>query len=1102
MKAIIAASAAVLLLTAACGPNDTVGRRMWGRSVEPRLSTMSHWHPCTRLPLSAGRAVFGARCAEEQVLSGGCDDPVATRNDADAMLLTKPQCSDAATARLEALSRSDATAMSDLAAAYYVRAQRKDDAADLLHAFNAARAAVAVKPSPAGAQFNYALILEALSLNDAAIDAWQRAATDEDGDWAAEARARRAALVRRTAAEQWAAVREQIDRATAAGDVLQTRRLIAQFPASAERHFEDDALTQWDAPKLRTFATALSQFFNDRYYEDVVSSPNPSGVREFLEARAAENRLDYPAAAAKYASAATLLHDAGNPLYLLARIGHAGQKGVNQAAVPEAVAELDAVAADARRYPSILARVNLNRLFTAQFLGDYVELFAAYDAANAFYRRVGDWEDAASADARVIAAMRVAGLKAAEWRQALIAVRAADRTANVKTRYLLIGSTAFAALDQGAPEAALMYQNLALRAARDYSPPVMLSALGHLAEIEIGLGRYADARRHLGEAESLPGVSANNQRLFAARLAAVEGDAALRIEPRLAVGPLTRAIAIADRSEYPTFRAALYAQRAEANRQLGRHDREENDRREALRLLHDEEQKLLRNRQEGSSDDFWISYFSRFDETYDLLIRQLIAKGAIDEAFRYADRVRAYEPLDLVLRSPNAPQQFRELAADPEHLDVAKLQAVIPGDTFLIEYRIFDDATYAWILGRNVFAGLWVPAKRSEVKRWTDALRNAAADSTSSVAFENGLVAPYDRLLKGPVDAIHRLPGGRHARIIIVPDRELRSMPFAALRDPDTKRFLIEDHAASISGSALLYAFSVLRDRQLASGGASALLIGDPAFDVNSTLAEGLHRLPLARAEVGEISGLYDRPDVLIGDAATPRQFMQLAGGAAVIHIAAHAVVNGDAPSQSYLLLRDVLTAETLMKEFRTSKTRLVVLGACSSAGGLPVGAEGIAPLVRPIIGAGVPGVIGALWNIDDATAYALLVSFHRHYRRGDDAAEALRQAQLELLRSTNPGLRQARLWAPFEAIGVASSPFRSIADMTKEKHRDELHSQDSVQWSDGFRAESERHRNDRRSARGRRHASPVRRQRASSAQTASHRPRRRLQRRLPDARH
>ena len=92
-------------------------------------------------------------------------------------------------------------------------------------------------------------------------------------------------------------------------------------------------------------------------------------------------------------------------------------------------------------------------------------------------------------------------------------------------------------------------------------------------------------------------------------------------------------------------------------------------------------------------------------------------------------------------------------------------------------------------------------------------------------------------------------------------------------------------------------------------------------------------------------------------------------------------------------------------------------------------------PGVRPLIGAGVPAVVGTLWNVEDATAEEVLVSFHRHYREGSDAAVALQQAQVELLtnKNNNPGLRPVLAWAPFQVIGHSTSPFKA-APQQKEK--------------------------------------------------------------------
>ncbi|MCU1231113.1 MAG: Fis family transcriptional regulator, partial [Acidobacteria bacterium] len=217
------------------------------------------------------------------------------------------------------------------------------------------------------------------------------------------------------------------------------------------------------------------------------------------------------------------------------------------------------------------------------------------------------------------------------------------------------------------------------------------------------------------------------------------------------------------------------------------------------------------------------------------------------------------------------------------------------------------------------------------------------------------------------------------------------------------------------------------------SGEPTALLIGDPAFNEYSPRARGLQRLDGARSEVERLRKLYQpRATMLVDRQATIPEFLRLAKESSFIQLAAHGVVDAAAPSRSAVLLAPspgddgVLDAQTLLKDLKLDRTRLVVLSACSSAGGLPVGPEGVAPLVRPLIAAGAPAVIGSLWAVNDATAAELFVSFHQHYRKGSDAAVALQAAQIEML-------KKKLTWASFQVIGHASSPFAPAASIKKE---------------------------------------------------------------------
>ena len=304
----------------------------------------------------------------------------------------------------------------------------------------------------------------------------------------------------------------------------------------------------------------------------------------------------------------------------------------------------------------------------------------------------------------------------------------------------------------------------------------------------------------------------------------------------------------------------------------------------------------------------------------------------------------------------------------------------------------------------------------------TDAL--AAVAGGQELPLTRVTRAAYSELFSEPL----KRAGPSKTRIVIVADEPMQGFPFNALGTP--RGYLIERASITMAGSTSLYLYALARDRQLSGDRSpSALLIGDPAFD--SSTAGITWRLPFAKQEVGELSSLYEKAEVLTDADATVWRFLSAAKTAAIIHFGGHALSNPQDPWQSRLLFAPgpqgepgELSAQRLMQELpKLEHTRLVVLGACSTAGGSSVGPQGLAPLVRPLIAANVPAVVGTLWDVKDASAKDLLVSLHCHYRHGDDVAVALRKAQLERLRKHD----HANKWAAFQVAGYAASPYRAL---------------------------------------------------------------------------
>jgi CHAT domain-containing protein len=81
------------------------------------------------------------------------------------------------------------------------------------------------------------------------------------------------------------------------------------------------------------------------------------------------------------------------------------------------------------------------------------------------------------------------------------------------------------------------------------------------------------------------------------------------------------------------------------------------------------------------------------------------------------------------------------------------------------------------------------------------------------------------------------------------------------------------------------------------------------------------------------------------------------------------------------------------------SRTRLVVLSACSSAGGPIISWQSGLTLARSFLSAGATHVVATLHAVDDEESAMLFREFYSGIAAGKSASESLRSAQLHALR-------------------------------------------------------------------------------------------------------
>ena len=257
--------------------------------------------------------------------------------------------------------------------------------------------------------------------------------------------------------------------------------------------------------------------------------------------------------------------------------------------------------------------------------------------------------------------------------------------------------------------------------------------------------------------------------------------------------------------------------------------------------------------------------------------------------------------------------------------------------------------------------------------------------------------------------------------IIIVPDRHLYKVPFAALEDKDGK-CLSESFRIRIVPS--LTTLKLIQDSPADYHSQSGVLIvGDPAVGevLYKEILQRVKRLPFANKEAEMIGKLFGTQP-LLGKQATKQAVLQNIHSVSLIHFACH----GDAERGEIVLapppLTDtdrtpqeedyLLTMEDISKVQLQAK--LVVLSCCHSAKG-QISAEGVVGIARAFLGSGARSVLVALWAVEDEATKDFMSRFYENLVRGESASESLQHA-MKWMREN--GFSKMSQWAPFMLIG------------------------------------------------------------------------------------
>jgi CHAT domain-containing protein len=348
-----------------------------------------------------------------------------------------------------------------------------------------------------------------------------------------------------------------------------------------------------------------------------------------------------------------------------------------------------------------------------------------------------------------------------------------------------------------------------------------------------------------------------------------------------------------------------------------------------------------------------------------------------------------------------APRLKELTAAQPATLTDVQRSAA-EGDYDVLYYVVMEHALILWHID-----GVAVEVKNVFLPH-VELIKKVAALHDSLVARRDQADARFDEdtsrqlflyLIQPTLASIK----SRH--LVVIPHEELNSIPFQALQDPATGKYVGETFAISYAPSATVLA-NLENKSSLKSG--RLLAVADPS----------MHE---ASDEVNAIGKLYvGRSKVVAQEAASKADVKTWVRDYDVVHLSVHGTFNSSDPLLSYLQFKEAmpdngrLTAAEMFG-LPLHKNALVVLSACETGRVEATHANEVLGMVRSLLYAGAGRLVLSSWEVNAASTRLWMETF---YRQGQNSqpAEAARLALIAV--KSRPEYGHPFFWAPFLMTG------------------------------------------------------------------------------------
>ncbi|MGZ4833292.1 MAG: CHAT domain-containing protein [Terriglobales bacterium] len=916
--------------------------------------------------------------------------------------------------------------LTDLATAYFQRAQQEDRKEDFGAAYEYLSQALRLRPDDPVALFNRAILAEHQFLYHQALDDWDRyLQVDPRSDWAGEAR--EAAERLRTKlkdhdSSQAAPLLSPAQIAASADDpnlISTVDARTEEYLASAVRSWLPQAYPEKGpadpaAQRALFFLAELaSHQHNDRWLSDLLrgsSAPDfPQAVAVLAKAARANDTGEFSTTHAQASQAERLFRAAGNEAGALRaqfeRIFAAQIERHSEPCRQQAVIAL--AESEKRSYAWLQIQLNLEKGVCSALMGD---IGADEKAAQGAMRRAqksgygtlylralgfvaGD--RFATGDSSIGWKLANTGLER-YWSGQFPAMRG----------YNLYTEVAYAA-------GAASQSNLQLAGWReavsviDAEEDLLLRASAHsnMAEAANAAHQPEVAERHYRDASRLYALAPQNQAARAGRIEIEIRTAQLEARQSAFDAALTHLTRTQDevRQLSDKYLAQMfYSTLGEV--QIRRHHAAEAEQafRPALALT---EQNLASIRSEADR----ISWSKSTAAVYLGLAEAELVQG------RSQDALETYEwylgAPQRMAADPHPHQSVLRTISNPPLPDPSRIESRLPllANQTVVAYAALHDGLAIWVYDDRGINARWIPTPTDGLQEFAERFRDLAADPKSELsALRRDARSLYEALI-APVEQ-HIAPG---RTLVIEADGWLARVPFEALLD-------LHDHYL-LERAAIVH--SLGQDSQARLRSDSGITLDLPALVVGtsaSSPADGLVPLPDVAAEADTVARGFHSAVVLKGGEATLIAIRSELPGAAVFHFAGHALATSE---RTGLLLAGEdgqanvphMMDAAMVRQLRLQRLQLAVLSACSTASGSG-GSSGFSSVTDALLRAGVPHVVASRWAVDSVETRGFVEDFYRNALSGQPVSGALRQTSLKML--ANPRTAHPYYWSAFSAYG------------------------------------------------------------------------------------